>query len=38
MRSVTGAKPLQVHTAEEYFFEYHQISLARTKLGWVSAE
>ena len=25
-------------TAEEYFFEYHQISLARTKLGWVSAE
>ena len=25
-------------TAAEYFFEYHQISLARTKLGWVSAE
>ena len=25
-------------TAEEYFYEYHQISLARTKLGWVSAE
>ncbi len=25
-------------TAAEYFYEYHQISLARTKLGWVSAE
>ncbi|CAN1549306.1 DegQ Trypsin-like serine proteases, typically periplasmic, contain C-terminal PDZ domain [Sphingomonadaceae bacterium] len=25
-------------TAAEYFYEYHQISLARTKLGWVNAE
>ena len=25
-------------TAAEYFYEYHQISLARTKLDWVSAE
>ena len=25
-------------TAAEFFYEYHQISLARTKLGWVSAE
>jgi serine protease Do len=25
-------------TAAEYFYEYHQISLARTKLGWVSAQ
>jgi len=25
-------------TAAEYFYEYRQISLARTKLGWVSAE
>ena len=24
-------------TAAEYFYEYHLISLARTKLGWVSA-
>ena len=25
-------------TAAEYFYEYHQISLARTKLGWVTNE
>lgn len=25
-------------SAAEYFFEYHQISLARTKLGWVTAQ
>lgn len=25
-------------TAAEYFYEYHQISLARTKLDWVTAE
>jgi hypothetical protein len=24
--------------AVEFYSEYHQISLARTKLGWVSAE
>jgi S1-C subfamily serine protease len=25
-------------TAAEYFYEYHQISLARTKLDWVTVE